>query len=151
VKLIDHHLKMNSIRLEVAWSEDPVLMTCDAAQIEQALLALIMNAVEAMPDGGVLSVALRTNDRGIELVVRDTGCGIREEDIPRIFEPFFTTKDQGKGTGLGLAVVHGIVQRYGGMIDVQSKRNGGTTFTLVFPNPPKPITTTLAESVEHTG
>ncbi len=151
IKLIDHHLMMNSIRLELEGGEDPVLMTCDAAQIEQALLALMINAVESMHDGGLLGVGLRTSDHGIELMVRDTGCGIREEDIPRIFEPFFTTKDQGKGTGLGLAVVHGIVQRYGGTIDVQSKRNGGTTFTLMFPNPQQPASITLSESIQQTG
>jgi two-component system NtrC family sensor kinase len=151
IKLVDHHLMMNSVRLELEGGEDSVLMTCDAAQIEQALLALMINAVESMHDGGLLGVGLRKTGHGIELMVRDTGCGIREEDIPSIFEPFFTTKDQGKGTGLGLAVVHGIVQRYGGTIDVQSRRNVGTTFTLIFPHPPEPTATTLSESVEQTG
>lgn len=151
LKLIEHHLKMNSIRLELESGEEPVRMTCDAAQIEQALLALMINAVESMHDGGVLTVGLRHTDRGIELSVRDTGCGIREEDITRIFEPFFTTKDQGKGTGLGLAVVHGIVQRYGGTIDVQSKRNAGTTFTLFFPDPVAHPGIKASEHVEQTG
>lgn len=151
VKLIDHHLMMHSIRLELETGEAPVRMTCDAAQIEQALLALMINAVESMHDGGVLTLGLRNTGRGIELIVRDTGCGIREEDIPRIFEPFFTTKDQGKGTGLGLAVVHGIVQRYGGTIDVQSKRNTGTTFTLVFPDPAALPPVKASEHVEQNG
>ncbi|MEX2117018.1 MAG: ATP-binding protein [Bacteroidota bacterium] len=151
LKLIDHHLKMNSIRLVVKLSERPVVMICDAAQIEQALLALMMNAVEAMPEGGDLSVVFRNAQNGIELIVRDTGCGINEEDIPRIFEPFFTTKDQGKGTGLGLAVVHGIVQRYGGTIDVQSKRNEGTTFSIIFPTPLEPPVAQAPDHVEQTG
>jgi len=151
VKLVDHHLKMNSIRLEAESGDGPVLMICDAAQIEQALLALMINAVEAMPEGGVLNVVLRNTENGIELMVRDSGCGIREGDITRIFEPFFTTKDQGKGTGLGLAVVHGIVQRYGGTIDVQSERNEGTTFTLAFPATLQSPAAQTRKHVEQTG
>lgn len=134
IQLIDHHLHMHSIRLVSDTGKDPVNMVCDARQIEQALLALEINAVEAMGDGGELRLGLRKTESGnVEITVQDTGTGIREEDLPYIFEPFFTTKEHGKGTGLGLAVVYGIVQRHGGSISVQSRVGEGTTFTLRFP------------------
>lgn len=134
VKLIDHHLHMHSIRLVLEVVPEPVMAVCDPSQIEQALLALEINAVEAMSEGGTLKVGLAATAAGnAEIVVQDTGGGIREEDLPHIFEPFFTTKEQGTGTGLGLAVVYGIVQRHGGSIRVQSKTGEGSTFTLSFP------------------
>jgi signal transduction histidine kinase len=108
---------------------------CDAQQIEQSLLALEINAVEAMPEGGTLTIQLGidADGRHAHIVVSDTGCGIRTEDLPHIFEPFFTTKEGGKGTGLGLAVTYGIIQRHNGMIDVESDRRSGTTFTVKLP------------------
>lgn len=135
IRLIEHHLHMHSIRLVSDTGRDPVTMVCDARQIEQALLALEMNAVEAMGDGGELRIGLRRTEQGsVEITVQDTGAGIREEDLPHIFEPFFTTKEHGKGTGLGLAVVYGIVQRHGGSISVRSRVGKGTTFVLNFPS-----------------
>lgn len=134
VKLIDHHLHMHSIRLVSDTGKDPISMVCDERQIEQALLALEINAVEAMGDGGELRLSLRKSASGnVEITVQDTGTGIREEDLPYIFEPFFTTKEHSKGTGLGLAVVYGIVQRHGGSISVHSRVGEGTTFILTFP------------------
>jgi two-component system NtrC family sensor kinase len=154
LKLIEHHLKMHSIQLDLELDPEPVPLLCDPSQIEQALLALSINAVEAMTEGGTLSIVLRhhAKDHVVELVVRDAGCGIAETDIPRIFEPFFTTKERGKGTGLGLAVVHGIVQRHNGTIRVHSERNKGTTFTITFPSA-GPVRTVAEKdgSFEHTG
>jgi len=113
----------------------------DAAMIEQIVLNLAVNARDAMPQGGKLIVSTdfieTENDTGrarwVRLRVRDTGCGIAPEVLSRIFEPFFTTKEVGKGTGLGLATVFGIVKQHYGSVDVSSVVGEGTTFTILFP------------------
>jgi two-component system NtrC family sensor kinase len=98
-----------------------------------------INAIEAMPEGGTLRIELKeVNTDKIQIKVIDTGVGIPENVLPHIFEPFFTTKKEGKGTGLGLAVVYGIVERHGGQISVESKVNFGTTFTIVLPKKSNP-------------
>jgi two-component system NtrC family sensor kinase len=139
--LIKHKMDMAQVkpRPELA-AELPQLM-CDGAQIEQTLLALCINAVEAMPEGGTL--VLRTGPlgrTGVVVEVSDTGVGMDEEVRAHIFEPFFTTKTEGdaKGLGLGLAVVYGIVQRHGGSIDVASQPGGGTSITMKFPGGSSP-------------
>lgn len=133
-KLIDHHLKMHNIVLEMQFDEPLPQVWCDAEQIEQALLAMEINAVEAMPDHGKLRVAIRSAaPAAVTIAITDTGIGIPDEDLPHIFEPFFTTKSEGKGTGLGLAVVYGIVERHGGKVTVDSVANQGTTFTITLP------------------
>jgi two-component system, NtrC family, sensor kinase len=114
------------------------LSTCQANQnaLRQIFLNLITNAVQAMPNGGELR--LRTApllDGRIRLEFSDTGVGIPQEHLKDIFNPFFTTKAPGQGTGLGLSVVHSVVKRYRGDIQVHSEVNGGTTFTIEFPCP----------------
>jgi two-component system NtrC family sensor kinase len=103
--------------------------------VQQALLALVMNAVEAMPHGGRLRVATgRDATRACgQVIINDDGPGIPEEVLPHIFEPFFTTKEEGKGVGLGLAIAFGIVQQHGGNIEVSSTPQKGTTFTVILP------------------
>jgi two-component system, NtrC family, sensor kinase len=135
LKLIAHHLSMNNVRCELDMPEMPVEAICDPQQIEQALIALEINAIEAMPDGGILKIGMKLleKENEAEIKVIDNGIGINEEDLEHIFEPFFTTKKDGKGTGLGLAVVHGIVERHNGKIEVQSKPGIGTTFILRLP------------------
>jgi len=125
-------------RVDVRRDVAPLAIRCDGAQIRQALVALFVNAVEAMPDGGQMTVRARPDPgtRGIVLDVEDTGVGIDPGDQPHIFEPFFTTKLDSKGVGLGLSVVYGIVARHGGHIDVQSQRGVGTTFKLYLPTDP---------------
>ncbi len=132
LKLIDHHLKMHNITSELQMDEEPVILYCDAHQLEEALLAIEINAVEAMPSGGALCILVKKieNLNAIQIDVSDTGVGIKEADIPHIFEPFYTTKKDGKGTGLGLSVVYGIIERHSGTISVDSKPNLGTTFTI---------------------
>ena len=134
IRLIDHHFKMHNIALQTEFGENLPHVRCDAEQIEQALLALEINAVEAMPEGGLLRLIV-SNASGAEVTIKiiDTGMGIRNEDLPHIFEPFFTTKKEGKGTGLGLAVVYGIIERHGGKIEVNSSSDQGTTFTITLP------------------
>lgn len=133
-KLIEHHLKMHNIVLQQSFDGQLSFVECDSEQILQALLALEINAVEAMSNEGKLSIEVKkigTNE--LTIAVSDTGLGIRDEDLPHIFEPFFTTKKEGKGTGLGLAVVYGIIERHNGKITVASEINKGTTFTISLP------------------
>lgn len=108
---------------EVAASVDEVL-------VRQALTNVVQNAVEAMPDGGALSVQLRA-DMNVNIVVRDTGPGIPPEHLKKIFLPFFTTKD--RGVGMGLALAHKVVTAHGGRVEVESKEGAGTKFTVILP------------------
>jgi two-component system NtrC family sensor kinase len=136
--LIGHKLKLQEIHLEKHFSPDLPLVTCDADQIQQALLAVIMNAIDAMPEGGVLKVltrlgpALNGGERSVEIEIKDSGVGIPHEVIGRLFDPFFTTKQDKKSVGLGLSVVHGIVKSHHGKIDVQSEP-GNTSFLITLP------------------
>ena len=106
----------------------------DAAELREALTNLLFNAIDAMPDGGRITVETSTQGREVVLVVRDTGVGMSEAVRSRCFEPFFTTKGA-RGTGLGLSMVYGVVQRHDGHVDVESAPARGTTFTLRFPVP----------------
>lgn len=136
--LVRHHLAMHDVRLETDVDlEDPVLQA-DAGQLEQALVALFVNAVEAMSGkggGGVLGVRMSAPRGSARVVVEvgDTGVGIPRHLVPDIFQPFFSTKDEPSGVGLGLAVVYGIVRRHGGEITVDSEPGKGTTFRLEIP------------------
>jgi two-component system, NtrC family, sensor kinase len=135
VRLIQHHLKISKIDLTVSFSSDDIRLYCNPNQIQQALIALFVNAVEAMPDGGTITVygGQSHQDSDVILKIADTGMGIPPEDIPHIFEPFFTKKKDGKGVGLGLSIVYGIIERHGGNISVDSKVGEGTVFTIAFP------------------
>jgi len=108
---------------------------CDASQIGQVILNLVMNAAESMPNGGevVVRTSLDPSQNDVLLQVEDSGTGIPAELLPRIFDPFFTTKEAGKGVGLGLSVVYGIVDAHKGTLDVSSKVDEGTTFTVRLP------------------
>ncbi len=139
VQTVEHLIKHAGVdftmtRLSVS---DEVL--CDGNQIQQALVALLVNAVEAMPSGGELSLTLRDLEDGVEIELRDTGVGIPPDVLPHVFEPFVSTKEE-KGVGLGLAVVYGIVRRHGGQIDVESEIDRGTTFRITLPRRgPEPL------------
>jgi two-component system NtrC family sensor kinase len=134
VKLIEHHLKMHNVVLHQTFDDRLSVVVCDSEQILQAFLALEINAVEAMPNEGKLSIEVKkTGENELTIALSDSGIGIRNEDLPHIFEPFFTTKKEGKGTGLGLAVVYGIIERHNGKITVVSEVNKGTTFTITLP------------------
>lgn len=132
--LIEHHLEMNNIKLIKEYDFDSLIMTCNPQKLQQALLSLFINAIEAMAGkGGTLNVLI-THD-GLSAVIRvaDTGSGIADRDLPFIFEPFFTTKDKLSGTGLGLAVVYGIVNSHKGSITVEKTSIMGTTFLIKLP------------------
>lgn len=126
------HLLPENIALELATPPEPLVVEVDANQLQQVILNLVLNARDAMPEGGRLLLRLiREGDQAV-LEVRDTGCGIPEDILPRIFEPFFSTKGLG-GTGLGLAVVHGIATGHGGRVEVESQVGQGSTFRVFLP------------------
>jgi two-component system, NtrC family, sensor kinase len=134
VQLMQHHFRISNVEFQEAVSVSDATLMCDENQIQQALVALFVNAVEAMPNGGTLRLGLdRTPAGEIRIQVTDSGVGIAEEDLPHLFEPFFSTKKEGQGVGLGLSIVYGIIERHGGTISVQSGIGKGTTFTLSFP------------------
>ncbi|QCO01263.1 response regulator [Azospirillum argentinense] len=110
------------------------VVTIDPALLHQSLLNLVLNARDAMPEGGPITIVVeRTDDLGVTITVADTGCGIDPAVVDRIFEPFFTTKEPGAGTGLGLALVYSTVARAGGDVEVDTELGRGTVFTLRFP------------------
>ncbi|HUL45030.1 MAG TPA: ATP-binding protein [Bacteroidota bacterium] len=146
--LMQHHFHISNIRFVTNYEDESVIVMGDEQQIQQALVALFVNAVEAMPDGGTLSVNTgRDAATGrIRIEVCDTGIGITPDDILHIYEPFFTKKKNGNGVGLGLSVVYGIVERHGGTIAVASEVGKGTTFTLSFPSHHQPISHGTSQS-----
>ena len=138
IRLVQHQMELKGIQWQLDLADDLPRLQCDPAQIEQVLLALIMNAIDAMPHGGNLWVKDRISRSGdeIEIEVRDDGTGIPPEILPQIFEPFLTTKETGQGVGLGLAVSRSIVERHRGRIDAQSELGKGTTFCIALPFDP---------------
>ena len=133
--LIAHDLEMRKIRVVRRIDEGLPGIECDFKQLQQALLNLMSNAAEAMAGGGTLTVAARSRPgTGIlDVTVSDTGCGIPGEHRSHIFEPFYTTKEEGKGVGLGLSVVYGIVSRHNGVIEVSSTPGKGSAFRVSLP------------------
>jgi len=131
--LIGHKLKLQNIQLHQDLLPNLPHITCDADQIQQALLALLLNAIEALPDGGNIRVTTRKTDKDIQIVITDTGVGMSPSQMAHIFEPFYTTKSALNGVGLGLAIVYGIIHRHKGHIDVQSEEGLGTTFEISLP------------------
>ncbi|MDH4185850.1 MAG: PAS domain S-box protein [Nitrospira sp.] len=145
--LLPHSLQ-ESLDIDICLCPEPAIALIDASQFEQALLNLVLNARDAMPDGGrlVLSIGRAVVEQLLHTVtgplqpgayvtvsVRDTGCGMDNDMLSHMFEPFFTTKGRGKGTGLGLPMVHGTVVKAEGGIDVQSRIGAGTTVTIYLP------------------
>jgi len=129
-----------SIALDVRAADGPKLVHIDPTRLEQALMNLVINARDAMPGGGALTIAIdrvsTRHGRSVRLSVTDTGQGIAPEHKSRIFEPFFTTKPPGSGTGLGLAMAYGIVAQAGGEMRVHSERGKGARFELLLPEAP---------------
>jgi two-component system NtrC family sensor kinase len=138
VQLLQHKFELSRIQCRLGLLEGDDELECDADQLRQVLVALLVNAVEAMPDGGELGVHVGASAEQMTVAVSDTGTGIPPDVLPHIFEPFYSTKDATKGVGLGLAVVYGIMNRHGGRVDVESKQGKGSTFRLVLPRHPPP-------------
>jgi two-component system NtrC family sensor kinase len=135
VHLTHHKMDIQNIHLESRFTDARLMIHGDLHQLQQCFLNLVFNAIEAMPNGGLLSVTSALDDSSgtVSVEIRDTGCGIRPEHLDHIFDPFFTTKEAGKGTGLGLSIVHGIVKAHHGDIQVESRLGEGTAFVLFFP------------------
>jgi len=134
--IMRHHMQLAKVELEKKISLQNKKIFCDPDQLLQAFIALEVNAVEAMPQGGQLTITageLEGNSDEILIKIQDSGLGIPEELLDKIFEPFFTTKKEQKGVGLGLPVVYGIIQRHQGKIWVKSKTGEGTTFFIQLP------------------
>jgi PAS domain S-box-containing protein len=147
IKLLKRTLPEN-IQFNLNANKDEYIIHADSSRIQQVILNLVLNARDAMPEGGMLTISLQKLQLGVDaafpvadmapgkwvqVAVRDSGTGMSSETLAHIFEPFFTTKDRSKGTGLGLAQVYGIVKGHDGFIDVSTEVNRGTTFHLYFP------------------
>lgn len=138
-RLVAHQKRGAQVKIEVNAPDDLALVSGDEGQLQQAVIALATNAIDAMPDGGALTLSARNSETtnkartAVIVEVSDTGAGIAPEMLTKIFDPFFTTKEIGRGTGLGLAVCYGIVTEHEGSIKVESIVGRGTTFTITLP------------------
>jgi signal transduction histidine kinase len=134
LSLVGNQVALSKVKVRDQIAANLPPMVGNRQGLQQVFLNLIVNAIQAMPQGGDLTIrAGRLGDREIEVQVQDTGQGIPEEHLSAIFDPFFTTKEVGKGTGLGLSVSYGVIKKHGGQIQVASKLGKGTTFTVVLP------------------
>ena len=131
--LLESRIRKSNIKLIKNLAEDLPLIKIDPSQLHQVLVNLVVNAIQAMPDGGTLTISTERSINSITMIVQDTGIGMTSDQIDKIFIPFFTTKDINEGTGLGLPVVLGIVQSHGGYIDVESSPGEGARFIVKFP------------------
>jgi len=133
LSLVEHQLASSRIKVVREMASDLPLVRGNENRLQQVFFNLILNARDAMPSGGWLTLATRADDDAVVIEIRDTGTGIKREDIKRIYDPFFTTKGIGRGTGLGLSVSYGILQEHGGAIFVDSAPGQGTTFQVALP------------------
>jgi two-component system NtrC family sensor kinase len=133
LELVEHQLSEQRINLVKKFGSLTFKIVADSHQIQQVFINIILNALHAMSGGGILEITTRKRSKFAEIVFKDSGCGIADEDLPRIFTPFFTTKKVGEGTGLGLSVAYGIIENHGGEIIVKSKIGEGTTVTIMLP------------------
>ncbi len=132
-KLLRHQNRGDNIEIAFEIQGEIPMVEVDEGQIQQAIIALSTNAIDAMPNGGKLTFRVYRLKNQVAVEIQDTGIGINSEDMPKIFEPFFTTKEIGKGTGLGLAVCYGIITDHEGRLSVRSKVDQGTIFTIYLP------------------
>ena len=147
--LADHKMRLISAEVVLDLQESLPLVECDSSQIQQVVLNLVLNGAQAMQPKGGGKLTIRTRliaqEESVELSVQDTGEGIAPENLSKIFDPFFTTKAEGKGVGLGLAVLYGIVKAHEGEVEVASRRNEGTTFFVTLPLKSKAIAPEVRE------
>jgi len=136
LSLLEHQFEIHRIKVRRDLSQEPVQVLGIEHKLQQVFLNLFLNAKDAMPKGGWLSIATRVENGEAVAEVSDTGSGIPSEYLARIYDPFFTTKAIGQGTGLGLSITYGIVREHDGSIDCESNLGQGTRFTLAFPAAP---------------
>jgi signal transduction histidine kinase len=137
--LVENQINLENISLEKGLDPNLPLVFADFDKIQQVLINIILNAIQAMPEGGTLTITSSTagiikiddsQKNAIKIVIKDTGVGIPKENLNKLFTPFFTTKEKGKGVGLGLSVAHGIIGKHKGKMEVESEPNIGTKFTI---------------------
>jgi two-component system NtrC family sensor kinase len=133
-RLLFHQKRGDNIEIKLETDENLPHVEADEGQIQQTIIALSTNAIDAMNGSGTLTLRAFGQENRVIIEVQDTGVGIAAENLSKIFEPFFTTKEIGKGTGLGLAVCYGIITEHGGRLSVRSNIGVGTTFTMFLPN-----------------
>ncbi|MGO9482039.1 MAG: sensor histidine kinase, partial [Candidatus Kryptoniota bacterium] len=145
--ILRHRLELGNIELSLRLSDTLPKLECDSSQMQQVIINLVMNGAEACQNKGHGTVMVTTLQQGNSVVIEisDTGDGIPQEVMSKIFDPFFTTKGEGKGIGLGLSVVYGIIDAHGGDIEVNSKVGEGTTFKVTLP-----ISRTLEQHMDAT-
>ncbi|MCX7703385.1 MAG: ATP-binding protein [Planctomycetota bacterium] len=132
VRLVENQAKICKVNINLQISPDIPLITADASQLQQVFLNVAINAIEAMEKGGVLTITTKPfKEQWVKIGFSDTGCGIPKENLSKVFDPFFSTKP--RGTGLGLAVSHGIIMSHKGEINIESEVNKGTTVTITLP------------------
>ena len=136
LSLLEHQFELHRITVRRELSTEPVVVLGIEHKLQQVFLNLFLNAKDAMPKGGWLSISTRSDDGRAVAEVADTGSGIPSEHLARIYDPFFTTKAIGQGTGLGLSITYGIVREHEGSIDCDSGLGQGTRFVLAFPPAP---------------
>jgi PAS domain S-box-containing protein len=132
--LLRNQARLQEIEFVTRCEPDLPELLADFNRLQQVLVNLATNAIDAMPQGGTLRIEAGKDNGDMRLIVSDTGLGMADEVRQRIFEPFFTTKEVGKGTGLGLSLVYEIMQQHGGEVHCDSRPGAGTTFTLLFPS-----------------
>jgi signal transduction histidine kinase len=133
ISLVGHQAQLTKIKLIREETPSLPLVKGDSGQLQQVLINLIVNAIQAMPNGGELKIISFTKGDLVKVAINDVGEGIPPENMDKLFTPFFSTKDEVKGVGLGLAVSYGIIQSHGGNIEVQSQIGKGSTFTISLP------------------
>ena len=131
VSFVEHDFNKKEINIVKDYCNYNVEISADSNQLKEVFLNLFINALDAMEQGGKLTILTQITYKELRILISDTGCGIPKENIPQVFDPFFTTKD--KGHGLGLSIVHNIIQAHQGTIEVKSKLNSGTTFIITLP------------------
>lgn len=133
IQFFDLRLKKENIILHTELQPDIPDIEADQSQITQVIMNIVVNAIQAMPTGGTLTLRTEYNNDIIRVIINDTGIGMSEEVKKQIFIPFFTTKEVGKGTGLGLSVALGIIESHGGTIKFESEEGKGSTFYIDIP------------------
>jgi two-component system NtrC family sensor kinase len=134
--IVGHKAKLQNIPVHFELDEALPAVKGNSAQLEQSIMNIVFNAIEAMPDGGKLTISTRrdgTQKHEVVVEIQDTGPGISQKNLPYIFEPFFSTKGEAKGVGLGLSVVYGIIRDHQGNITVKSEVGKGACFTIRLP------------------
>ncbi|MBI4620430.1 MAG: HAMP domain-containing protein [Desulfobacterales bacterium] len=133
LEMTSHHFSSNRITVQKEFYEDIPKILADPHQLIQVFVNLILNAIQAMPEGGDLWIKTCQEDANVSIIIRDRGCGIPKENLDRIFDPFFSTKEHEQGTGLGLSVSYAIIQDHAGEIEVESEEGFGSQFMILLP------------------